>query len=401
MQYQLSDIDFGEEEVAAVAAVVRSKWLSIGPRTEEFESRFAAAFGIKHAIAIANCTAALHLALKGAGIGPGDEVLVPSYTFVASANAVLYQGATPVFVDIVGPGDLNASIADIEVKITPRTVAILPVHIAGYAADMDAIMALAERHGLAVIEDACHAIGADYEPGPQSRYHGRKLGSIGDAGCFSFFANKNLVTGEGGMIVTNDDHIAQSARRARSHGMTKTSWDRASGRAVDYDVVDLGYNYRGTEFTAALGLVQLGKLSSGNKRRKELTYRYRQRLNGCPLVSMPFAGRTDDSGHHILPIVLDDAKVRSEFRRLLLEQGIQTSVHYPPAHQFTQYVERCPATGPLPMTVDVSEREVTLPLHPLLSEADVDLICERVWMVAGKVRQGANVPSEHHLRASA
>ena len=401
MRYQLSDIDFGDEEVAAVADVVRSKWLSIGPRTEEFESRFAAAFGVKHAIAMANCTAALHLALKGAGIGPGDEVLVPSYTFVASANAVLYQGATPVFVDIAGPHDLNASIADIEAKITPRTVAILPVHIAGYAADMDAIMALADKHGLAVIEDACHAIGADYEPGPQSRFHGRKLGSIGNAGCFSFFANKNLVTGEGGMIVTNDDRVAQSARRARSHGMTKTSWDRASGRAVDYDVVDLGYNYRGTEFTAALGLVQLGKLAGGNRRRKALTHRYRQRLSGCPLVSIPFADRTDDSGHHILPIVLDDAKFRPKFRRLLQEQGIQTSVHYPPAHQFTQYVERCPDTGPLPMTVDVSEREVTLPLHPLLGDTDVDFICDRVRWAASEVGRGTEVVAEHDLRASA
>ncbi len=382
MKYLLSDVDMGEEEALAVADVVRGKWLSLGPRTAEFEARFAEAFGVQHAVAVSSCTAALHLALKGCGIGPGDEVLVPSYTFVASANAILYQGATPIFVDIAGPDDLNLCIADLEARITPRTAAIVVVHLAGYAAQMDRIMALAERHGLAVIEDACHAIGADYEPPTPGAMSGRKIGTIGAAGCFSFFANKNLVTGEGGMIVTNDSRLAEIARRARAHGMTKTSWDRASGRAVDYDVVDLGYNYRSTEITAALGLVQLGKLAGSNQRRKALTQRYRLRLAGHRSITVPFAARGDDSGHHIMPILLRDAGARSGFRRLLQERGIQTSIHYPPVHLFTHYAQRWPSSNPLSMTIDVSTREVTLPLHPLLSDCDVDFICDQVLDVA-------------------
>ncbi|RIA55385.1 DegT/DnrJ/EryC1/StrS family aminotransferase [Dichotomicrobium thermohalophilum] len=384
MRFLLSDIDMGEEEARAVADVVRSKWLSIGPRTAEFEAAFAEMMGTKHAVAVSSCTAALHLALKACGIGPGDEVLVPSYTFVASANAILYQGATPVFVDIGGPDDLNLDLSDLEARITPRTSAIIVVHLAGYAADMDRIMALADRHGLAVIEDACHAIGATYELGADPQLTGRKLGTIGAAGCFSFFANKNLVTGEGGMIVTDDDRIAEDARRSRAHGMTKTSWDRAAGRASDYDVVDLGYNYRGTEITAALGLVQLGKLHGANARRKALTRRYEERLADCPSMTLPFTDRIDDAGHHIMPIVLKDARSRTAFREALKARGIQTSVHYPPVHLFTHYRKRCPEQGPLPKTLDVAAREVTLPLHPLLSDADVDTICDEVLSAAGE-----------------
>lgn len=385
MRFLLSDIDMGEEEARAVSDVVRSKWLSIGPRTAEFETAFAEMVGARHAVAVSSCTAGLHLALKGCGIGPGDEVLVPSYTFVASANAILYQGATPVFVDIAGPDDLNLDVTDLEARITPRTAAIIVVHLAGYAADMDRIMALAERHGLAVIEDACHAIGATYEGGADPELTGRKLGTIGSAGCFSFFANKNLVTGEGGMIVTDDDRIAEDARRSRAHGMTKTSWDRAAGRASDYDVVDLGYNYRGTEITAALGLVQLGKLHGANARRKALTRRYRERLADCPSMTLPFADRIDDAGHHIMPIVLKDARSRTAFREALKARAIQTSVHYPPVHLFTHYRERCKEPGPLPQTLDVAAREVTLPLHPLLSEADVDIICDEVLSAVAEV----------------
>lgn len=385
MKYLLSDIDMGEEEAQAVADVVRSKWLSLGPRTEEFETRFAERFGVRHAVAVSNCTAALHLALKACGVGPGDEVLVPSYTFVASVNAVLYQGATPVFVDISGAHDLNLSIDDLEAKITPRTTAIVCVHLAGYAADMDRLMALAERHGLAVVEDACHAIGANYQSDRRSRLRDRKLGAIGNVGCFSFFANKNLVTGEGGMIVTDDARIAEVARRCRSHGMTKTSWDRASGRAVDYDVVDLGYNYRGTELTAALGLVQLDKLPRSNARRRAATLRYRARLSGIDGLSIPFASRDDDSGHHIFPVVLDDASARPAFRKHLLDRGVQTSVHYPPAHLFTQYAGRCPDPASLAMTTDVAAREVTLPLHPLLADSDVDAIAALVADAAAAI----------------
>lgn len=378
MRYLLSDIDMGEPEAMAVAEVVRSKWLSLGPRTETFEQRFAEYFGVRHAVAVSNCTAALHLALKACGVGRGDEVICPSYTFVATANAILYQGAVPVFVDIAGPHDLNASVGEIEARITPRTTALMVVHLAGYAAHMDRIMELAGRHGLAVIEDACHAIGARYEGASASRWNGHRLGAIGHAGCYSFFANKNMVTGEGGMLVTNDDRIAEIARRCRSHGMTKSSWDKASGRATDYDVVDLGYNYRATELTAAIGLVQLAKLERNNQRRGALARRYQQGLARLAGISLPFADRIDDSGHHILPILLDDARRRAGFRQSLQAQGIQSSVHYPPAHLFSHYTRNHPQRHPLPITEAISAREVTLPLHPLLADQDVDAICSAV-----------------------
>ncbi len=376
-KYLLSDVDMGEEEAQAVAEVVRSKWLSVGPRTADFETTFADQFGARHAVALSSCTAALHLALLGLDIGPGDEVLVPSYTFVASANCILYQGAKPIFVDIEGSHDLNLSCDDLVAKITPNTKAVIVVHLAGFAADLNRIMDVARRHGLAVIEDACHAIGSTYHA-PGSPLDGRKLGTIGDAGCFSFFANKNLVTGEGGMLVTDDPKLAERVRLARSHGMTKSSWDKAEGRAYDYDVVQLGYNYRCTELTAALGMIQLRKLPSANDRRRELTMHYRKRLGDDAQLSIPFAERLDDSAHHIFPILLKHAPSRDTFREALNQIGIQTSVHYPPVHLFSQYRENYADQHDLSRTVDAAEREVTLPLHPLLETSDVDRICDNV-----------------------
>lgn len=376
-KYLLSDVDMGEEEAQAVAGVVRSKWLSLGPRTAEFEAEFARQFNSKHALALSSCTAGLHLALLALDIGPGDEVIVPSYTFVASANCILYQGATPVFVDIEGDHDLNLSCDDLEAKITPRTKAVIVVHLGGFAANMSRIMGIAARHNLAVVEDACHAIGAAYHA-PGSRLDGRKLGTIGDIGCFSFFANKNLVTGEGGMIVTDNSRIAERIRLGRSHGMTKSSWDKAEGRAYDYDVVQLGYNYRCTELTAALGMIQLRKLPSANDRRRELVIRYRDRLAEASGLSIPFSDRLNDSAHHIFPVLVEHASVRTAFRESLDQRGIQTSVHYPPVHRFSQYRERCPHENGLSRTVNAAAREVTLPLHPLLQNRDIDSICDCV-----------------------
>ena len=377
-QYLLSDVDMGDEEARAVADVIKSKWLSTGPKTADFETRFAHYFGSQHAVALSSCTAALHLALLALDVGPGDEVLVPSYTFVASANAILYLGATPVFVDIMSPDDLNLNVDDLEAKITPRTKAIIVVHMAGFLADMDRILAVAQRHSLAVVEDACHAIGADYHGIRPNGLQGRKAGTLGHIGCFSFFANKNMVTGEGGMLVTDDETLAKRVRLARSHGMTKSSWDKAEGRAFDYDVASLGFNYRCTEITAALGMIQLEKLAGGNAKRKTLVARYRRQLGEVEGITIPFSGRLDDSAHHICPILLDGATIRNEFRRFLHELGIQTSVHYPPVHLFTHYRKWVTESMGLEVTEEVSAREVTLPLHPLLTEQDIDVICEAV-----------------------
>lgn len=384
-KYLVSDCDLGEEEAQAVAEVVRSKWLSVGPRTADFEAAFASTMQGNlpeppHAVAVANCTAALHLALLAVGVEAGDEVLVPSYTFVASANAILYCGAKPVFVEINGPDDLNLDVADLERKITPKTKAVVAVHMAGFPVDMDRLMPLAERYGLKVVEDACHGIGATYLGAEDSPYRGRKIGTIGDAGCFSFFANKNLVTGEGGMVVTRDEERAKFVRLGRSHGMTKTSWDKASGRAHGYDVVQLGFNYRGTELTAALGLIQLRKLEANNAVRRARVARYRQRfaeLDPALPLTVPFADRLDDSAHHVFPVVLDDADAVAPLREALIELGVQTTHHYPPLHTFSHY-QKVVGEVSLPVTEDVSAREVTLPLHPLLSDADIDVIVERL-----------------------
>ncbi|MEM1110046.1 MAG: DegT/DnrJ/EryC1/StrS family aminotransferase [Planctomycetota bacterium] len=384
-KYLVSDCDLGEEEAQAVADVVRSKWLSVGPRTADFEATFASYMQGSlpeppHAVAVGNCTAALHLALLAVGVGEGDEVLVPSYTFVASANAILYCGAKPVFVEINGPGDLNLDVADLEAKITDKTKAVVAVHMAGFPVDMDRLMPLANKHGLKVVEDACHGIGATYRGAEGSAFRGRKVGTISDAGCFSFFANKNLVTGEGGMVVTRDADIAKFVRLGRSHGMTKTSWDKASGRAHGYDVVQLGFNYRGTELTAALGLIQLRKLEDNNTQRKKLVARYRERLAALspalPLT-VPFVDRLDDSANHVFAVALDDAEAVAPLREALNERGVQTTHHYPPLHTFSHYQKHVGQIS-LPVTENVSAREVTLPLHPLLDTQDVDDIVDRL-----------------------
>jgi len=382
-KYLLSDVDLGNEEADAVADVVRSKWLSMGPRTAQFEQAFAEAMQVKHAVAVSNCTTALHLALIANGVGPGDEVLVPSYTFVASANACLYVGATPVFVDIVGPSDLNLCCDDLERKISPRTKSIIAVHIAGFPANMDRLTEIAKKHNLKIIEDACHAIGAVYSGDCRSSLNGRKAGTIGDAGCFSFFANKNLVTGEGGMLVTNDDGIAAQTRLLRSHGMTKSSWDKASGRAMDYDVTCLGYNYRCTEITAAIGRIQLRKLSESNERRLRLVEAYRKNLASLEGVILPFASRLEDSAHHIFPIVLAKEGYQADVRKKLADQGIQTSLHYPPVHLFSHYRDLYPTVN-LARTESVAQREITLPLHPLLTIDDVKIISETVIEVVSE-----------------
>ena len=304
-QIPLSDIDFGPEEKKAVDDVLDSKWLTMGSVTQEFEQAFAAYVGAKYAIAVTNATAALHLACVAAGLGPGDEALVPSLTFVATANAIRYTGAAPVFVDIVGEQDLNVSYRSLEKAITKRTKAILVMHYGGYACDMPGIMELAREHNLLVIEDAAHAIGSELE--------GRKLGTWGDMGCFSFFSNKNMTTGEGGMIVTDDDKHAERLQLLRSHGMTTLTWDRHKGHAWSYDVVDLGYNYRIDEIRAALGIVQLRKLSSNNEHRRRLTQVYRDALQElAPQVTVPFARHAGISAAHLLPLLLPPGSNKSE-----------------------------------------------------------------------------------------
>ena len=367
LRIPLSDLDYGPEEENAVLDVIRRRWLTMGSVTQEFERAFSDFVGVKHAWAVSNGTQALHLACLAVGIGPGDEVIVPSLTFVATANAVLYTGADVRFADIISASDLNVSPDEIVKQITPRTKAILVVHYGGYPCRMPEIMEIARRHHLAVIEDAAHAPGATLE--------GRALGTWGDVGCFSFFSNKNLATGEGGMVVTNRDDIAEVTKTLRSHGMTTLTWDRHRGHAHTYDVVALGYNYRMDEIRAALGLVQLRKLAGNNARRSAIARRYREGLRNPALsgIEVPFGDARGIPAHHIFPILLPGGVDRDAFMDAMRKAGVQTSIHYPPIHRFTYYLQRAPEVS-LPITEAVASREVTLPLYPMLRDEDISYI---------------------------
>jgi len=366
----LADILVDSELRAAVDEVVSSGWWSMGPKVLEFEQAFAEFCDVRHALAVANGTAALHLALLAAGCGPGDEVILPSLNFVAAANAIAHTGATPVFCDISGPDDLNLDPADLEAAIGPRTKAVLVLHYGGFPCDMQAVRELAEQRGLIVIEDAAHAPGATWR--------GRPCGGLGLVGCFSFFSNKNLPVGEGGMIVTDDDALAERVRLLRSHGMTTLTWERHRGHASSYDVVAQGFNYRLDELRAAMGLVQLRRLPDENARRGTISARYRERLDGVNGITMPFGELEEGttSAHHLAVALLPEGR-RDDVRAALSERRIQTSVHYPPIHLFTHYTE-LGSRRPLPRTEAVAARVVTLPLYAHMRDEQTELVIEGV-----------------------
>jgi dTDP-4-amino-4,6-dideoxygalactose transaminase len=342
--------------------------------TERFEKAFSDYLGGGQAIAVSNGTAALHLALASLGMRGGDEVILPSLTFVATANSVLYAGAKPAFADIVGADDLNISPREIEKKITKKTKAILVMHYGGYPCDMQSILRIAKRRGLYVVEDAAHAPGAEYQ--------GEKCGVLGDVGCFSFFSNKNLVTGEGGMVVTRSKEWAEKIRKRRSHGMEALSWDKYRGHLSSYDIRGLGYNYRTTEIQSALGLVQLKKLDRNNRRRKKLVDIYRSELQGTKEISIPFSHFKGPPSYHLFPILVAPLVDRNRLMEGLKDFGIQSSIHYPPIHLFSLYRNQLGCkTGDLPITEEMSQREITLPLHPRLDTGDVKWIAKKVKIV--------------------
>jgi dTDP-4-amino-4,6-dideoxygalactose transaminase len=369
---RLSELEFDEKELEGVLDTIDSEWITAGPRTQRFEEAFAELTGATEAVAVSNGTAALFLALKAINIGPGDEVLCPSLTFVATAAAVLQCGATPVLVDIVSLENPTLDPVDAERKITPRTRALLPVHYAGIPANMDELSSLASRHGLAIVEDAAHAPGAAFA--------GRTCGTWGAAGCFSFFGNKNITTADGGMITTCDPEVAKRLRLLRAHGMTVTSWDRDNGRPAHYDVLEIGYNFRFDDIRAAIGLAQLAKLEAFNRRRAELVQRYNTRFkeSGLDLI-LPFAAIPDTKlpSYHIYPVVFPSMQERDGIAALLKENGIQTSLHYSPIHWFTAFRKIMPGLS-LPVTEAFGTRELTLPLYPSLTEAQVDTIVSSV-----------------------
>ncbi|MBU0460625.1 MAG: DegT/DnrJ/EryC1/StrS family aminotransferase [Nanoarchaeota archaeon] len=364
-KYHISDIDYGVEECRAVEEVINSKWLSMGEKTRQFEQDVSCFLGGPKTIAVSSCTSALHLALKVLDVKDDDEIIVPSYTFIATVNSILYQRAKPVFAEISGENDLNLDFSQLENLLTEKTRGIIPVHLAGYATDIDKIVDFARQNGLFVVEDAAHAIG--------STYRGKHLGTFGDIGCYSFFSNKNLVTGEGGMVTTDNEELFERIKLLRTHGLCKTSWDKTKGASLSYDVFELGHNYRMTELNAALGICQLAKLKKNNGIRRELTEQYKNNLSGRPYVIVPFLDNPTHSSCHVFPVILDRSLNRDDVIEGLKERGVQTTIHYPPVHQFTLYANQFEVS--LPKTEDISRREITLPLHPLLRKEDVDDIC--------------------------
>ena len=365
----LFDVNFDENEALAAYNTVKSGWVSAGMKCEELENLFKEQWNVKHALAVANCTVALHMACILAGFKPGDEVLCPSLTFAATANCIRYVGAKPVFCDLVGLNDMTISPAEIESKITKATKGIIVVHFAGFPCDMDSIMDIAQKYNLKVIEDACH--------GPLSEYKGRKLGTIGDFGCFSFFSNKNISTGEGGMLITNNDEYAERAKLIRSHGMTTMSFQRAKGHATSYDIVDLGYNYRFDDIRASIAIEQLKKLPADYERRAWVRKRYLDNLSYYQKIEVPFKNNKEYYSNYILPIILKDSTKdnRDLVRSKLAEDGIQTSVHYPAIHKFSVFKE---TEATLPITEYISDNEITLPMYAKLTDKQIDFICEKL-----------------------
>lgn len=365
----LADLDYGIEEEQAVLSVLRSKWLTMGAITEQFEEKFRSLTHSNYAIAVSNATAALHMACLALGIGPGDEVIVPSLSFVATANAVLYTGAEVVFADINSSRDLTISYEDIARKITPKTRAVIVMHYGGYPCDMAQIYHLCRTQNIFVIEDAAHAPGAVVS--------GKEVGNYGDIGCFSFFSNKNLATGEGGMLTTQIEELATRLKLLRSHGMTSLTYDRHQGHAYSYDVIALGYNNRIDEIHAALGIEQLRKLHNNNFRRGLANFQYRIDLAG--VVEIPFPKTKNKPAYHLMPIILPQGADRNLFQEYMKSEGIQTSIHYPPIHRFSYYQHRYPNSDhQLPITENIAAREVTLPLFPTITNEQIELVVHHV-----------------------
>ena len=365
-----------DDDIAAVVEVLRSNWLTTGPKVDEFERAFADFVGAKEAVAVSSGTAALHAAMNALGIGPGDEVIVPPMTFAASANCVVFQGGTPVFAD-VDPDTLLLDPAQVEAKITPRTKAIIAVDYTGQPCDYDALRAIANRHGLVLVADACHALGGSYK--------GRPVGSLADLSTFSFHPVKHITTGEGGMITTDDPDLARRMRVFRNHGITSDHRQREQQGSWFYEMVDLGYNYRLTDLQCALGMSQLRKLPGWVARRQDIARRYNAAFAEIPAVE-PLGVREDVShAYHLYVIRLDLTQLRAtraEVFAALRAEGIGVNVHYIPVYLHPFYQKQF-GTGPglCPVAEKAYEQIVSLPIFPNMTENDVEDVIAAVYKV--------------------
>jgi dTDP-4-amino-4,6-dideoxygalactose transaminase len=364
----------GEEEIAAVTETLRSDWITTGPRVVAFESAVTDYCGARHTVAVTSCTAALHLALNALGVGPGHEVITTSLTFSATPLAAVYNGATPVFADI-DPVTLNINPDCIEEHITPRTRAIAPVHYAGCPCDMDPILALARKHGLAVVEDAAHAIGAVYR--------GRPIGTLSDITCFSFHAVKNMTTAEGGAAVTDREDLARTMRTRRFFGVARDAWSRASSdKPWEYDVSELGFKYNITDIQAALGLVQIKKLDAFLERRKQIAAAYDAAFSGMEQLTLCRVPHETDSAHHLYVVRIRPGFFRVDRDGLLAalrSENIAANVHYKPVHLHSYFMNTYQTKpGSLPECEQAGNTLITLPLFPAMSHSDVQDVIQAV-----------------------
>ena len=357
-----------EEEIQEVVATLRSGWIGTGPKVHQFEEEFKKYIGCKHAIAVSSCTAGLHLSAIALGLGKGDEVLVPTMTFAASANAIIHSGAKPVFVD-VDKYTMTIDIADVKRKINPKTKAILPVHFAGRACEMNEIIEIANKHNLKIIHDSAHAIETEYE--------GKKIGSYADISSFSFYVTKNLVTAEGGMVTTDDDELAAKIKICALHGMSKDAWKRFSDDGYKhYQVLYPGYKYNMTDIQASLGLSQLNRIEENSERRSLIWNKYKDGLKNLPLF-LPLEAETNTRhAYHLYTVMLDleNTKIsRDELLNKLHNLNIGTGVHYIALHLHPYYQSTFGyKNGDFPNAEFISERTLSLPFSPKLTDQDVE-----------------------------
>jgi dTDP-4-amino-4,6-dideoxygalactose transaminase len=372
----LTDIVVPEQDVQAVIECLESGWLTMGPRTKTFEEGLAAFVGTPNAVTVSSGTAALHLSCLAAGIGEGDEVIVPAISFVASASAARYVGAEPVLCDVIGPHEFNIDPDDVARRITARTRAVVAVHFCGYPAAIATLRALCDEHGLVLIEDCAQAIGATIDDA------GRQVGTVGELGAFSFFSKKQLCVGEGGMVTTASEQFADRVRLLRSHAMTSTTWDRHRGHDPAYDVVDIGFNFRLDEPRAALGLSRLPRLADAIESRRATVRRYRELLADVDGIELCFDDQAvEHSSHFAFPVLLRDRDTRDRFRDELKAGGIQTT-WYPALHKFSGYRDYAPPEG-LPGASEAADRHCALPLSSTMSDEEVDIVVEVVRAAVG------------------
>ncbi len=359
---------FTEHEIQSVIRVLRSGWWTCGPETEALERECRDYFGARHAIAVSSGTAALHLSFLALQLTKGEEVVTPSLNFVAAANMILHLGAVPCFADVDSLSAPMVTAETLERAMNPNTRGLCIMHYGGYPCRMDSIMAIARKHKLWVIEDAAHAPGATW--------NGISCGRWGDIGCFSFFGNKNLTCAEGGLIITDRDDLAEKLRLLRSHGMNSLTWDRFRGRCLSYDVTTAGFNFRMDDLRASLLRVQLQSLDGFNRLREERVHWYRDLLGEDPRWTIVFENHGGVSAFHIFAVVLAEGISRNHVMRFLKSRGIQTSIHYPPIHQFTLYRQILPSQPNLKVTEDLGRRILTLPLFPEMTRDHVELVCK-------------------------